>query len=178
LQRRGLEFDVPKQQRPLVEILNSVEMRVASSLDRPYEEIAASLGVDVDRINGLVDYLKFKTRARTRNELALIMAIYDRGERRDPDTRTNKEKLAFKLGLQSLKGCDIEVLLETVTPSQRRYITAYYLTDEVISWRDIGNKFGVRRTAAMIMAREGIKRMRFALEAGNNAKNNSLKKAA
>jgi predicted DNA-binding protein YlxM (UPF0122 family) len=69
-------------------------------------------------------------------------------------------------------------LLETVTPSQRRYITAYYLTDEVISWRDIGNKFGVRRTAAMIMAREGIKRMRFALEAGNNAKNNSLRKAA
>jgi hypothetical protein len=165
LHNRGLKFDVRKPKKPLVEVLDAEEMTIARLLEFPYEVIADRLDITVD-LKRKVAGMKQRTGARSRAELTLMVRLFDTGERRRPQPSLPRDKLAAKLGLQTLQGCNVELLLERATTQrQGELIRAYFLRDKPTSWAAACDKFGIKRAAAMQTAAEGVRNMQLALQA-------------
>jgi DNA-binding CsgD family transcriptional regulator len=167
LYRRGLRYDIREPKRPLVELMDSDQMRVIESLELPYKVISEANDIPVTDIEHLVWHMKQKTGARSRQELVLMMKAFDTGERRDP-VHTPKEKLAAKLGIQALTGCNIELVAKYVRehddPGERDLLSTYYLTDEPVIWRDVAAQLGVHAVTARSKAQRGVHKIRRRLD--------------
>jgi DNA-binding NarL/FixJ family response regulator len=157
LQRRGLEFDIKKPERPLVELLTNIEVEIAGLLGQSNEQITQTLGVK--RINDRIWEMKRKLGARTRTEMALMVARFDTGERRPAELKP-REQLAARLGWKTLDGCNIELILNDHTTSrQQEVLTAKYLRDEPISWSQVSKQLGIERPLLIQTASRAIARL-------------------
>jgi DNA-binding CsgD family transcriptional regulator len=163
LYERGAKFDITHLERPLVELLNSEEMEIALLAHLPYEEIGERVNLPAGKVSSLMSHARDKLGARSRPELAIMVREFDTGERREKDTRSRKEKFAAKLGLESLEGCNIELLLDHAAPIEHELIAGYYLSEEEASWRALGTRLTLSRSAAYARAHREIRRMKAVL---------------
>jgi DNA-binding CsgD family transcriptional regulator len=142
LHHRGLKYDIRKPKRPLVELMDSTDMLVASCLGLSNDLIAAYVDIPYRRVGHIIEKSKNKTGARTRVELALMMATFDTGERRDREP-TPRERLAARLGVEALDSFGVSVLFEHCSERERRVITGYYLRDKPTSWKKVAAEEGI-----------------------------------
>jgi DNA-binding CsgD family transcriptional regulator len=166
LNRRGLEYDILTPRCEFSQHLSAKDMKVVENLAYSTNRAIANItGHTPGRVENIVTHSKAKTGARSRVELALMMREFDTGKRRP--VRNRQEKLADKLGVQSLDDCDIEAMMAKLSPNQRQSIRAYHLLDETAqkppSWKQINQELGMVNGPAY--AGVGIKRMRQMLEA-------------
>jgi DNA-binding NarL/FixJ family response regulator len=166
LLEEGLTFDIHDPGRPLHELLTEQELGIAQSLELPFQEIADKYGLTEARVNALVGYIKTKTGARTRTELALIARIFDTGQAKPlyHNIRPRKERFFEALGIEPIPMEEARTLLEHVTPRQAEYLAAYYFSEKQLSWRAIAKQLFVRRETAIIAATRGVERIREHLE--------------
>jgi DNA-binding NarL/FixJ family response regulator len=167
LYRRGLRYDIREPKRPLVELMDSDQMRVIESLELPYNVISEANGIPVTDIEHLVWHMKQKTGARSRQELVLMMKTFDTGERRDP-VHTPREKLAAKLGIKALTGANIELVAKYVRehddPGERDLLSAKYLIDEPVIWQEVADRLGVHVVTARSKGQRGVHKIRRRLD--------------
>lgn len=162
LHRQGMEFDVMEVDEPLSDLLYAHELDVARLIHLPYEEIdrELSLGLTVEQIGGIAKRVKRKLGARSRQELALIVEIYDDGsEALEATNSDNRWRLARYLGLKTLESCDIDSLLGVTTKREREVITAYYLADDAVTWAEVSELMDFSERNAHTAAVRGIGRM-------------------
>lgn len=166
LMEDGYQFDIHEPDRPLQELLTDQELAIAKSLYKPYEEIAQDQGLDFLRVNNLVDYMKRKTGARTRVELALIAHMFDTGQSKSiyHNIRPREDRFFEALNIEPIDMEEVRELLSHATPKQAEYIEAYYFSEKPVSWRVIGERFFVTRANAMQAANRGLARIRQKLE--------------
>ena len=160
LYQRGLRFDIKTPIMPLVELLTNEEMEVAKLIGLPYEQVAEKMNVTPNHIDTQVRWMRQKTGARTRTELALMILAYDTGERRPATNLPPSQSLAGQIGLTSLEGYDIDELLKPTTPRQRQAITAFHLGERALTWQELGDELGTNPIAAYRLVQRGIHNMR------------------
>lgn len=160
LYRRGLRFDIKTPTMPLVELLTNEEMEVAKLLGLPYGQVAEKMNSTPNHIDTQVRWMRQKTGARTRTELALMVLAYDTGERRPENNLPPSQSLAGQIGLTSLQGYDIDELLRPTTPRQRQAITAYHLGERALTWQELGDELGTNPIAAYRLVQRGVNNMR------------------
>lgn len=164
LRQRGLKYDILVPRVTISTLLVAGDMKVLESLVHFTDKaIAEATNMPAKRVGNIITHSLHRTGARTRIELALMMAEFDTGERRQPDTRTRKQVLAEKLGLDSLDGCDIESYIKRLGSIQQRQSLAYYLADESgdtkpPSWKDLSTEHKIR--SASSTAGVGIQNIR------------------
>lgn len=160
--KRGAVFHVDKPSRPFQETLTKQEVEIAKSLHAEYKDIVNTHNLSLEKLHQLVGYMKTKTGARTRIELMLMAHMYDTGEYKPiyHNVRPRNERLFEALGVESVSHEEVRRLLGYATPRQAEYIEAYYLSEEELSWRAIGEVFSVRREAAIQLANRGLARIR------------------
>lgn len=172
LYNNGFDFDIPEPTRPLVDALDSKQMEFAHNLYLSNKDLAELSGLSESGIGSTVGWLAKKIGAKNRIELMLMSYMYDTGERREPDERTKRERLAEKLGWGALDVEQLQVLLESINPKQKNLINAYYLSEEGITWRTVAENFKMDRTLAIVTAQHGIQRiLRMRRRAQNKEKN-------
>ncbi len=171
LHAKGLRYPIPEPTEPLVELLTNEYLDIAKYLGSEDEKTATIVSqarhepMTAKQVAQKVRWMKTKTGMQTRAGLALLVKMHDTGERRETSGRPPSKSLARKLGLQSLKGCDVEGWLMNVGPKARAIIKAFYLADESVTWRDVGEQFALDGYAAHTIAKRGIKTLRRALAA-------------
>jgi DNA-binding NarL/FixJ family response regulator len=167
LQRNGVRYAIRKPKQPLVELWDSRDMEIVSSLGPPNKDIAESLDLPPQEVRDRIAEMQVKTRARTKVELALIMAAFDTGERRAPEPRPGdielspRDKLAAKLGYKTLSTAEVSLLLQQVRPRERRALAMYHDRDEPITWREASEQLEIEGySTARSAASAGIARIR------------------
>lgn len=173
LHEQGLEFDIKEPKNPLHEIMTAREQAFAKSLALPNPEVAKMFGMeDPEQVSSLINYLKVKTGARTREELLLMVKVHDTGEARPVyhNVRPRIERLFEVLGIDPVPLEEVKPLLEHVTPKQAAYIEAYYFSDQEVSWRAISEQFFVRKETAIQIANRGLAQLRLHLRDSQAAK--------
>lgn len=173
LQRQGMEFDVPEPERPLSDLLFAHELDIAALLHLPNKEIIKSeaavgfLGEDADpeRINDIVADASRKVGARSRSELALMVAMYyDGSQALELDRSNNRWRLAQHLGLKTIQISMFRRLLSATTDKQRRAIEAYYPEEGAPTWEEAAASIDMKAAAAQKLVSRGILRMLEELE--------------
>lgn len=159
---RGLKYHVPRPPAPLVRLLTNREMDIAALLSLPYSDISALMHTVPDLLKGNLTYMRQKTGARSNVELALMVRIFDTGDRRDEKLSPAKVALAKRLGLTSFRNVDIDQLYGAVdppiTPHVRSIIDLKY--GEGLEWKEVGRRFNIREATARNMADRAIRAMR------------------
>ena len=162
---QGVNYDIRTPEKPLTEVLSAKEIQLIEALVLPLEAREESLGISAVQETRMIRHMKRVTGARTREELALMMKIYDTGER--PDDTDGKRELSRKLGLPSLRGCDIDRRLELVDPRERKIIEARYLQEKLETWAEIGTRFGLHESTVFRISKKGTTKIRLGLEDGD-----------
>lgn len=154
LHRQGMEFEeLTEPIEPLSETLYDYELQIAKRLHLPYETIIDELDLDctVERLGEMVYQARKKVGARTRQELALMVDVFsDEAEAMEKNFDNNQWRLARLLGVKTLAACDLDDLLSVASDKERETISAYYLTDKPVTWRQVSHEMGhrdVRSTA-------------------------------
>jgi len=162
LHEDGLQFAIRQPKRPLHELLTRDELDICMSLHLPYQEIADSHGLPRQRVNEWVSYMKAKTGARTRVELALMVRVFDTGRAKEPyrNIRPREERFFEALGIDPVPMEEALTWLQYATSRQAEYIEAYYFSPEKVSWRAIGEQFIVHKATAILAAIRGLERIR------------------
>lgn len=168
LHRNGLEFDVPEPERPLHETLYAHELEIARLLDLSSLEIIDKLQLDCkpERINEIVYDARHRVGARSREELALMVEMFDDGSPAlEMDTSNNRWRLERHLGVQVLKDSTLLLLLEELTEDQLEVVEPYALSGRPVKWADVAEETGVPAVIAKDRATRAWARMRGALDA-------------
>jgi DNA-binding NarL/FixJ family response regulator len=174
LRDQGVKYDIPTPKCDISTLLIAKETKILESLVYSTDKaIAEATGIPMDRVGVVVTHSLRKTGARTRVELALMMAEFDTGERRQPDTRTRKQILAEKLGQKTLDDVDIEAYVKRLGSKQQRQAMSFYLTEESDdekppTWKELNAKYKIR--SASSTASVGIRRIQAMMEADARAK--------
>lgn len=162
LHRNGFTFDVIKPERPLTKILQPYEARIIKSMDKPYREITGDFRYDQSQIENTIFKAKKKVGARSREELALLLADIDLQSFDEQEVLKEKrrQELAQKLGTKTLSAHDIEVLLLTVPEEERKIISARYLGDTAVTWVTLSQRFGLHENILRRKADKTIAQLR------------------
>ncbi len=150
LRRRGVKFDIRVPKCDISTMLPDDDMKILESLDYFSDKaIGKATGIPPEHVSNIILSSFRKTGARTRVELALMLAEFDTGERRLRDTRTRRQVLADKLGVEGISDDDLTAYISRLTSKQQREAMTFYLaydTDasEPPSWKDIGKRYGIR----------------------------------
>ena len=151
LHARGYRYPIKTPEKPLVELLTDHQMIIGNLLHHEYDEIGTMVGDRTARqIAGSVHKMRVKTGARSRTELALMIAMFDTGERRDPEAVLARKlgELAARVGLESLQHDEAEELISGLEPDQREAISAFYLTGRETSWKEVAGQLDISERAA------------------------------
>jgi len=172
MHRRGVQYDTVVPKKPLVELFDSEEMAILGSLDHSNEEIAQGTRFTTKQVGNIIARSKHRLKVRNRHELALVIQVFDTGERR-PAAITGKEKLISILGLSpSLSDDQLRSLLVHAGPEQAKYITTRFLSGRLVQrWNDVGEQYGVAGPTAYEHAHNGLKQIRLAIESGETVIN-------
>lgn len=167
LHNQGMQFDVPILQEPVNNILYDEELKISRLLRLPYEKIIRKLklGCTPERLGEIVYKARLKVGARSREELALMVKMYDDGSSgKDKSRENNKWRMANHLGVKTLSLCNVDALLAATTDLQRQIITAYYLADGPKTMPEVCSQLGISKNSARLLASRGLASMRRKLE--------------
>lgn len=167
LHSMGVMYDVKAPKKPFVEALTNTDMDLGHLLEFSNTDIAESLNLTPSQVSDRILAMKKLTGAESRPELALMIKLYDTGERQDIRGHSHAKSLAGRLGIPSLADVDPESLLRYCTARQRVAIEAYYLADRPVSWEGVGKQINVHPMNAKKSAAAGIVRILKSLQGLN-----------
>lgn len=163
LHSRGYRYPVKVPEKPLVELLTDYQFEIGNLLHHEYDEIGSLVGDKTEaQVRNAVHKMKTKTGARSRTELALMIAMFDTGERRDPEAVLTRKlgELASRVGLEALEYDDAERLLAGAESSTREVISPLYLTGRETSLKEVAGQLSISEKTARSRAEAGIRAMR------------------
>lgn len=163
LHSRGYRYPITIPDKPLVELLNDYQLTVSNFLHHFDMEIGEMVGGKTDKqISCTVSRAKGNAGARSRTELALMIAMLDTGERRNPEAVLVRKlgELATSIEVESLDYEQAQELLSEATPEEREVLDPLYLTGHEVSIKEIAHQQGVSEATARKRLQEGIKKMR------------------
>lgn len=94
--------------------------------------------------------------------MALMIAMYDTGERRDPEKVLQRKlgELAARLGIEALEYGEAESMLAEIEPVQREVLAPFYITGRETSWKEVAGQLDISEGTAKIRADKGIRTLK------------------
>ncbi|MEX2014643.1 MAG: sigma factor-like helix-turn-helix DNA-binding protein [Candidatus Saccharimonadales bacterium] len=160
---KGYRYPIKIPEKPLVELLTDHQMKIGNLLHHEYGEIGTVVGGrTAAQITGSVHKMRRKTGARSRTELALMIAMFDTGERRDPEAILTRKlgELASRVGLESLNHDKAEELVAELEHDQHEAISSFYLTGRETSRKEIASQLNISERTVRSREEQGIRVMR------------------
>lgn len=165
---RGFRFDVRPPTKPFAETLSAKELEVGRQLQFSSAEIAGSVDSiqSANGIESLISYIKGKTGARTRAELALQIRMYDTGESRPKyiNELSSEERFFQALGIEPVPLDVAHSWLDHTTPKQAEYLEARFFSEKELSIQALANRFSVAKSTILATVARGLKNISEALE--------------
>lgn len=162
LHGQGYRYPIKAPDKPLVESLTDAQFEVGNLLHHEYDEIGRMVGKTEAQVRSAVHKMRKKTGAGSRTEMALIIAMYDTGERRQPEKVLERKlgELAARVGLESLAYDEAMHALAELEPNQREALTPFYITGRETSWKEVAGQLDITEKAAKQRAEEAFRAMR------------------
>jgi DNA-binding NarL/FixJ family response regulator len=162
LHKLGMEFDIEPPEQPISQLLYAHEITIAKNLQlSSYEEIGKIVGLTAEEVGPMVYVAQKKVGARTRQELALMVEMFDDGDEKiELKKDTNRWRLEKSLGVAVLKAHSMDEILSVVTERQAEIVRAYFLANARVTWEQVGEQFGVHPGAVSDVAVKALKKIR------------------